>query len=191
MLRRGKKYLVSYLGVMGPNDGIEYLLDSIDFIVHSLKRTDIHFTLIGSGDLQPKLRRICTRLDLDQVVEFTGRIPDQDVKEIISTADLGVAPDPKDPLNDVSTMNKIIEYMALEKAMVCFDLIEARVSAGAAAVYAKANDIQDFALKILELLEQPEKRKEMGVFGRKRFLDYLAWDHQKKYLLEMYQGIWG
>ena len=188
-LRKGKKYLVGYLGVMGPNDGIEHLLKSIDFIIHSLKRTDIHFTLIGSGDLQPKLQKICTRLDLDEFVDFTGRIPDQKVKEIISTADLGVAPDPKDPLNDVSTMNKIIEYMALEKALVCFDLLEARVSAGTAAVYAKANDIQDFALKIIELLEQPEKRKEMGVYGRKRFVDSLAWDHQKRYLLGLYQEL--
>jgi len=189
-LRKGKKYLVGYLGVMGPNDGIEYLLESIDFIVHSLKREDIHFSLIGSGDLQPKLRKMCTRLKLDEFVEFTGRIPDQMVKEIISTADLGVAPDPKDPLNDVSTMNKIIEYMALEKAIVCFDLKEARVSAGAAAVYAKANDIQDFALNIIELLELPDKRKEMGKFGRKRFLDSLAWDYQKKYLLGVYQELW-
>lgn len=188
--RNGKKYLVGYLGVMGPNDGIEYLLESIDFIIHSLKRTDIHFILIGSGDLQPKLRKICTRLGLDEFVEFTGRIPDQQVKEIISTADLGVAPDPKDPLNDVSTMNKIIEYMALEKALVCFDLREARVSAGEAAVYARANDSQDFALKIVELLEQPEKRKEMGAYGHKRFVDSLAWDHQKTNLLRLYQELW-
>jgi glycosyltransferase involved in cell wall biosynthesis len=188
--RKGKKYLVGYLGVMGPNDGIEYLLESIDFIVHSLNRTDIHFTLIGSGDLQPKLRKMSNRLGLDEFVEFTGRIPDQQVKEIISTADLGVAPDPKDPLNDVSTMNKIIEYMALEKALVCFDLIEARVSAGDAAVYAKANDIQDFALKIIELLEQPEKRKEMGQYGGKRFVNSLAWDHQKTNLLRLYQELW-
>ena len=168
--KNGKKYLVGYLGVMGPNDGLEYLLESIAFIIHTLKRTDIHFTLIGNGDLHTKLRKICTQLELDEFVKFTGRIPDQQVKEIISTADLAVAPDPKDPLNDVSTMNKIIEYMALEKALVCFDLREARVSAGEAAVYAKANDIQDFALKIIELLEQPDKRKEMGVYGRGRGL---------------------
>jgi glycosyltransferase involved in cell wall biosynthesis len=187
--RKGKEYLVGYLGVMGPNDGIEYLLESINFIVHSLNRTDIHFVLIGSGDLQPKLKRICTRFGLDDFVEFTGRVPDQQVKEILSTADLAVAPDPRDPLNDVSTMNKIIEYMALEKALVCFDLREAKVSAGEAAIYAKPNDAKDFAVKIIELLEQPEKRKEMATYGRKRFLDSLAWDHQKKHLLRLYQEL--
>jgi glycosyltransferase involved in cell wall biosynthesis len=189
--RSGKDYLVGYLGVMGPNDGIEYLLEAIDYIVHLLNRTDIHFILIGSGDLQPKLKKICTRLRLDEFVEFTGRIPDQEVKEILSTADIAVAPDPRDPLNDVSTMNKIIEYMALEKALVCFDLVEAKVSAGDAAIYAKPNDAQDFALKIIELLEQPEKRKEMARYGRKRFLDSLAWDHQKKHLLRLYQEVEG
>ena len=187
--RNGKEYLVGYLGVMGPNDGIEYLLEAISFIVHSLNRTDIHFILIGSGDLQPKLRKICTRFGLDEFVKFTGRIPDQQVKEILSTADLAVAPDPSDPLNDLSTMNKIIEYMALEKALVCFDLREAKVSAGDAAVYAKPNDAQDFALKIIELLEQPEKRKEMARYGRNRFLDSLAWDHQRKHLLRLYQEL--
>jgi glycosyltransferase involved in cell wall biosynthesis len=174
---------------MGPNDGLEYLLEAIDYIIHSLNRTDIHFILIGSGDLQPKLKKICTRLGLDEFVEFTGRVPDQQVKEILSTADLAVAPDPRDPLNDVSTMNKIIEYMALEKALVCFDLIEAKVSAGEAAIYAKPNDTQDFAGKIIELLEQPEKRKEMASYGRKRFLDSLAWDHQKQHLLKLYQEL--
>ena len=185
----GKEYLVGYLGVMGPNDGLEYLLEAIDYIIHSLNRTDIHFILIGSGDLQPKLKKICTRLELDEFVEFTGRIPDQQVKEILSTADIAVAPDPRDPLNDVSTMNKIIEYMALEKALVCFDLVEAKVSAGEAAIYAKPNDTQDFALKVIELLEQPEKRKEMASYGRRRFLDSLAWDHQKQHLLRLYQEL--
>lgn len=187
--KSGKEYLVGYLGVMGPNDGLEYLLEAINYIVHSLNRTDIHFILIGSGDLQPKLKKICTRLRLDEFVEFTGRIPDQQVKEILSTADVAVAPDPRDPLNDVSTMNKIIEYMALEKALVCFDLREAKVSAGEAAIYAKPNDTEDFALKIIELLEQPEKRQEMAKYGRKRFLDSLAWDHQKKHLLRLYQEL--
>ena len=185
----GKEYLVGYLGVMGPNDGLEYLLEAINYIVHSLNRTDIHFILIGSGDLQPKLKKICTRLRLDEFVEFTGRIPDEQVKEILSTADVAVAPDPRDPLNDVSTMNKIIEYMALEKALVCFDLREAKVSAGEAAIYAKPNDTEDFALKIIELLEQPERRQEMAKYGRKRFLDSLAWDHQKKHLLRLYQEL--
>jgi glycosyltransferase involved in cell wall biosynthesis len=188
-LKKGRKYLVCYLGVMGPNDGLEFLLQSIDFVIHKLLRNDIYFTLIGSGDLQPRLKKMCTKLDLDEYVEFTGRIPERQVREIISTADLGVAPDPKDPLNDVSTMNKIIEYMALGKPLVCYDLKEARVSAGDAAIYAKPNDTEDFARKVIELLEQPERRKMMGDFGRMRFEKELAWDHQKKSLLILYRDL--
>ena len=188
-LKKGKKYLVCYLGVMGANDGLDYLLKSIDFIVNELKRMDVHYILMGSGDLLPQIKKMSTQLGLDDFIEFTGRIPDQQVREIISTADLCVAPDPKDALNDVSTMNKIIEYMAIGKPIICFDLKEAHVSAGEAAVYAKANDIQDFAIKLIELLEHPEKRKIMGEFGRVRFENSLAWDYQKPKLINLYQEL--
>ena len=185
-LKKGKHYLVSYLGVMGPNDGLDYLIRAVDVIVHKYNRTDIQFTLIGSGDVLPKLKSMTAALNLNDWIEFTGRIPDDDVYEIISTADLGVAPDPKDPLNDVSTMNKIIDYMSLGKPVVSFDLKEARVSAGEAAVYAQPNDVYDFAEKIISLLENPDLCVKMGQLGRQRFLNELAWDHQKKNLVEAY-----
>jgi glycosyltransferase involved in cell wall biosynthesis len=188
-LKKGKKHLVCYLGVMGPNDGIEYLLQSIDYIVHHLNRNDIYFILMGGGDLQPKLLAQSLQLKLDPYVEFTGRIPDEQVCEIISTSDLGVAPDPKDPLNDVSTMNKIVEYMALGAPLVCFDLKEARVSAGEAAVYAVPNDIQDFGNKILYVIDHPEMKKKMGEFGFERFQSELAWEHQKVKLLDLYNQL--
>jgi glycosyltransferase involved in cell wall biosynthesis len=187
--RFGKKYLVAYLGVMGPNDGLDYLLRSIDQIVHHHGREDIHFTLVGGGDLQPAIKQISHEMGLDEFVTFTGRVPDEQMIEIISSSDLCVAPDPKDPLNDVSTMNKMIEYMALGKAIVSFNLKESMISAGEAAVYAEANNTSEFALQILKLLEDPDKRRRMGEIGRKRFETILAWEYQEKNLLELYQNL--
>ena len=188
-MRNGCRFLVSYLGVMGPNDGIEILLQSIRHIVRQLGRTDIRFILIGAGDEYQTLVDLSRELALENQVHFTGRIPDQEVIEIICSSDVCVAPDPKDPLNDLSTMNKIIEYMALGKPIVAFDLQEARVSADKAAYYAAANNPVDFAEKILLLLEEPEKRQSMGAFGRQRFLERLAWEHQSRQLLALYEEL--
>lgn len=189
-LRAGRDYLVGYLGVMGPNDGLGHLLQAIDHIVNQLGRGDIRFVLIGAGDLLPQLREQAERLGLSEHVVFTGRIPDAEVLAWLSSVDVGVAPDPKDALNDVSTMNKIVEYMALGRPVVAFDLAEARVSAGEAAAYARANDPADFAGQILALLADPERRAAMGASGRRRFETELAWDHQQKHLLGLYQGLW-
>jgi glycosyltransferase involved in cell wall biosynthesis len=187
--KNGRKYLACYLGVMGANDGIDYLLRSIDYIVHHFKRDDIQFVLIGSGDLQSKMKVYCTQLGLDDFVEFTGRVSDESLLEIVSSSDIGMAPDPKDPLNDVSTMNKIVEYMALGKPIVCFDLKEAVISAGEAAVYAAANDEKDFAQKLIELIQNEELKKKMGKLGFERFRKELAWDHQKEKLIGLYSEL--
>jgi glycosyltransferase involved in cell wall biosynthesis len=190
-LKNGRPFLVAYLGVMGPNDGLEYLLDAIAHIVHSRERTDIQFVLIGAGDLRAKLIARSTALDLEEFVTFTGRIPDDDVIAILSSADICVAPDPKDALNDVSTMNKIVEYMAVGKPLVAFDLREARVSAGDAAVYATPNDAVDFARQVIDLLASPERRCVMGAIGRQRFETTLAWEYQAKSLLALYSDLMG
>jgi glycosyltransferase involved in cell wall biosynthesis len=185
--RHQKKHLVAYLGVMGPNDGLEYLLRSIRQIVHEYCRDDIHFVLVGGGDLQPVIKQMSKAMKLDDFVTFTGRVPDEQMIQILSSADVCVAPDPKDPLNDVSTMNKIIEYMALGKPIVSFNLMESMISAGEAAVYAEANDTNEFADQILKLLDDPEKRRLMAKFGRERFETILAWEYQEKALLDLYQ----
>lgn len=190
-LKNGRPFLVCYLGVMGPNDGIDYLLKAIKHITNNLHRKDIQFVLIGSGDLQPKLVEMSKALELGEFVRFTGRIPDEEVIELLSSADVCVAPDPKDPLNDSSTMNKIVEYMALGKPIVAFDLKEARVSADDAAVYAAANDPIDFAQKITDLLACRRKRHDMGLLGRQRFESVLAWEHQRTSLLALYQDLLG
>jgi glycosyltransferase involved in cell wall biosynthesis len=185
-LKNGRAHLVAYIGVMGPNDGIEHLLAAIAHVVHALGRHDVQFVLIGGGDLQPRMAEAARDLGLGGFVRFTGRIPEAEAVAILSTADVCVAPDPKDPLNDLSSMNKVVEYMALAKPLVAFELREARRSAGEAALYAVPNDTADFGNKIVELLDAPERRQAMGEVGRQRFESVLAWEYQKDALLRLY-----
>jgi glycosyltransferase involved in cell wall biosynthesis len=184
-LRRGKRYLVGYVGVIGKQEGLDLLLESIAYI-RSLGRDDIHFTIVGDGTELPALRHLSRRLGVDACVEFTGRIPDQNLWEIMSTADVCVNPDRANEMNDKSTMNKILEYMALGKPIVQFDLTEGRFSAGESSLYARANDTTDFANKVCELLDDPARRTRMGAIGRQRVESGLAWHHQVPRLLEAY-----
>jgi glycosyltransferase involved in cell wall biosynthesis len=169
---------------MGEPEGIDLLLRSIAHLVHTLHRTDIQFTLVGSGPLTEQLKQMAIDLHIADWVTFTGRLPDAEMLAVLSTADLCVNPDRKNDYNDLCTMNKILEYMALGKAVVQFDLIEGRRSAEDASVYAKGNDIEDFARCIVDLLADPDRRAAMGAIGRRRLADQLEWRHQKKILLE-------
>ena len=184
--RRNKKYLVGYVGVMGEPEGIDYLLESIRHIVYDRKRQDIHFMLIGSGPMLEQMQNLAIELKIGDFVEFTGRISDEELLARLSSCDLCVNPDKKMPYNDKSTMNKIMEYMAMGKPIVQFDLMEGRNSAGEASVYAKGNDAIDFADKILELLADPEKRKQMGEIGMRRMTEKLEWRYQIPTLLKAY-----
>jgi len=190
-LRRGYKHLLVYLGVMGPQDGVDLALRAMDHIVHVRGRTDVALTLIGDGDAGTELRRLATELGLDRYVEFTGRAPDELVARLLSTADIGLSPDPKNPLNDVSTMNKTMEYMAFELPVVAFDLVETRVSATDAATYAEPNRVDDFADRILELLDDEVRRKQMGAAGRRRVEDVLAWSNQVPPYIGVYDRLTG
>jgi len=186
-LRRGKPFLACYLGVMGPQDGVDYALRAVAHLRDELGRTDIHTTFIGSGDAFDDLVALSHELGVQDIVEFTGRVPDATVHSYLSTADVCLAPDPKNPLNDVSTMNKIVEYMAMSRPVVSFDLREARVSAGDAAVYATPNDELEFARLVAELLDDPERRERMGRIGRERVEDSLSWATSRTRLLEAYE----
>ena len=186
-LKNGKKFLVSYLGVMAPQDGVDYLLLAIDIIINKYKRNDILFNLIGSGDSIEDLKKLKEELHLNGSVVFAGRISDEKLIRYLSTSDVCVAPDPKNPLNDKSTMNKILEYMAMACPIVSFDLRESRYSAGDAALYATSNNICEFADKILELLEDKKRRHEMGRLGRDRLKGKLSWDFNKKRLIDVYE----
>ena len=188
-LRRGRRHLLCYLGVMGPQDGVDYALRAIAHLRDVMGRTDVHATFIGSGDAFYDLVQLSHDLGLDDIVEFTGRVPDATVQEYLSTADVCLAPDPKNPLNDVSTMNKIVEYMAMSRPLVSFDLREARVSAGDAALYATPNDETEFARLVAELLDDPERRARMGASGRERVERSLSWSTSAANLLAAYDGV--
>lgn len=190
-LRRGRRYLVAYLGVMGPQDGVDIVVPAAEIIVHDWGRDDISFTLMGSGDCFDDLVELRDRLGLQDVVEFTGRAPDDLVRSVLSTADVGLSPDPKNPLNDVSTMNKTMEYMAFGLPTVAFDLRETRVSAGNAAVYAVPNEIADFATILVKLLDDEPRRRSMGETARARIETELAWQHQRDNYLEVYDRLLG
>src|SRR5207253_2811552 len=174
-LRRGRRFLVCYVGVMGPQDGVDIALRAAHHIVHEMGRRDVTFTLMGTGDCFDELVALRDALGLADWVELTGRVPDAVVFNVLSTADVGLSPDPKNPLNDVSTMNKTMEYMAFEVPVVAFDLLETRVSAREAAVYVEPDREDRYADAIVELLGDAERRRQMGAFGRRRGEDELAW----------------
>jgi glycosyltransferase involved in cell wall biosynthesis len=188
---RGRKFLAAYIGVMGPQDGVDIVVRAADVIVREFGRNDIAFTLIGSGDSYSELVALRNELGLAGHVEFTGRAPDELVTRILSTADVGLSPDPKNPLNDVSTMNKTMEYMAFELPVVAFDLHETRVSAGDAAVYATPNDVHEYAKAIVELVDDAPRRADLGKLGRARVENDLAWSHQERAYLSVYEKLTG
>jgi glycosyltransferase involved in cell wall biosynthesis len=190
-LRRGHRYLVTYIGVMGPQDGVDIVVRAADHIVNNLHRTDIAFTLMGSGDSFDDVVALRDELGLGEYVEFTGRVPDETVRAVMSTADLGLSPDPKNPLNDVSTMNKTMEYMAFELPVVAFDLVETKVSAADAAVYVEPNDVRQYGDAIVELLDDQVRRRRMAKLGRERVEQVLAWKHQQKAYLGVYDQLTG
>lgn len=187
-LKRGKPHLLCYLGVMGPQDGVDYALRSLALLRDEIGRSDWHAVFVGAGDTFDAMVALSHELGLSDMVEFTGRIPDEDLLRYLSTADVCLAPDPYNPLNDVSTMNKIMEYMAMSRPIVSFDLREARVSAGDAAVYAPPNDESEFAKLIALLLDDPEERRRMGEIGQARVSGPLSWENSRAALLAAYDA---
>jgi glycosyltransferase involved in cell wall biosynthesis len=186
-LKKGRKYLVGYVGVMGKQEGIDYLLRALQYIVEHKNRTDVHFGLVGGGTELASLQAYAKELGVENYVTFTGRVSDQQMLEMLNTADVCVNPDVANEMNDKSTMNKIMEYMALAKPIVQFDLSEGRFSAQEASLYARRNDTKDLAEKILLLLDDQVKRKAMGDFGRNRIITELEWKYEEPKLLEAYR----
>lgn len=190
-LKMGRKYLVGYVGVMGQQEGIPYLIDAADHIVNKLGRTDVQFALVGGGPALDDMKRIVAAKGLSEYINFTGRVPDATLLEVLNTADVCVNPDEVNPMNDKSTMNKIMEYMALGKPIVQFDVTEGKFSAGAASLYAKPNNAVDLAEKIVTLLDDPEQRAAMSAFGRQRVENELAWTYEAPKLLAAYDAAFG
>ena len=188
-LRRGRQHLAAYIGVMGPQDGVDIVIRAADVVVREMGRQDIAFTLIGSGDCFDDLVALRDQLGLGGHVEFTGRAPDDLVKQVMSTAGVGLSPDPKNPLNDVSTMNKTMEYMSFGLPVVAFDLRETRVSAGSAAVYVRPNDVREYAQAIVDLVDDPAAGQQLAKDGRARVEEQLAWEHQRRAYVGVYQKL--
>ncbi len=182
-LRRKAPTIIGFAGVMGYQDGVDYLLRALRHLIHDLGRSDFYCVLVGRGDALEMLKALAAELQLEDHVRFTGYVSEEDFALYLSTADICVAPDPSNAFTDRSTMLKILDYMAMSKPMVVFDLPEHRVSADEAALYAKPNDELDFARQIASLMDDPMKRQAMGAAGRRRIEEHLAWTHQVANLL--------
>ena len=181
--------LVGYLGNMNPQDGVEYLLNAANDIITKRLRKDIKFVFIGGGTSQPLLVKRSKKMGLKESVTFTGRIPDDEMLEVLNTCDICVQPDPLNPLNDKSTMNKIMEYMALKKPVIAFDLKETRVSGGDIAIYVKPNDYIELADKIEYLADNKDLRIKLGKLGKERVEKKLAWNYSIPNLIAAYEYV--
>ena len=190
-LRAGRKFLVGYVGVIGAQEGIDLLLKAVKVIVTEIGRQDIHFGIVGGGTSLNEMRRLAVTLGVADFVTFTGRVSDGELLAMLNTADLCVNPDVANAMNDASTMNKIMEYMALGKPIVQFDLTEGRFSAGEASLYAKRNDPNDMAEKIVQLIDDPAARERMGKLGRDRVENVLEWRYEAPKLLAAYDCVRG
>jgi glycosyltransferase involved in cell wall biosynthesis len=182
----GRKYLVAYVGFMGSQDGLEILLDSIEHMIHHDKRDDTHFVLVGGGTILGELQAAIAEKRLEEFVTMTGQVTHEEVAAWLSSADLGVAPDPKNAMNDKLTMIKILEYMAFGLPVVLFDLEEGRRIAGSAGIYATPNEPVDFAAQITKLLDDSELCRTLGASGWRRIEESLNWENEKKSLLNAY-----
>jgi glycosyltransferase involved in cell wall biosynthesis len=187
--KRGRRYLIGYVGVMGKQEGIDYLIEVARILVHDMNRRDVHFALVGGGPSLEDLRKLAEEKKVSDFMTFTGRAPDQILLEVLNTADICVNPDEVNPMNDKSTMNKIMEYMALGKPIIQFDVTEGRFSAGPASLYAKPNDAKDMADALVYLLDRPALRQEMGRQGRARVEKELAWPYEAPKLLAAYNAV--
>jgi glycosyltransferase involved in cell wall biosynthesis len=188
-LKHGRRYLVGYVGVIGEQEGIDDLLRVVRHIVRELGRTDIHVAIVGDGTALSEMKTMASEIGVAEYVTFAGRTSDATLLNVLNTADVCVNPDKANEMNDKSTMNKIMEYMALGKPIVQFDLAEGRESARDASLYARPNDVRDFGEKLVALLDDPERRAAMGSYGRRRVLERLEWRRQIPTLLAAYDTL--
>jgi len=188
-LQQKASTILGYVGSMAPHDGVDYLLRALHHLIYDLDRRDVYCVIIGQGSMLPELKALAKKLHIEEYIWFTGWIPDEDLIRFLSTADICVDPDPSNPFTDRSTMTKMMEYMALGKPIVAFDLPEHRATAQSAAAYARPNSELDFAQKIAALIDNPGRRRQMGQIGRKRLETELAWKYQEKHLLEAYASL--
>lgn len=187
--RKGAATVMGYVGVIGQQEGMDLLVMAADHLINKLGHADVHFVIVGFGPHLEIVQADVSAHGLDDYFTFTGALYGDDMLAVLNCIDIGVSPDPKNAMNDISTMNKVMEYMTLEKPTVQFDLTEGRVSAQEASLYAAANDPIDFGDKIAQLIEDPAARAKMGKEGRTRVLGHLSWAHSVPHLLAAYERI--
>jgi glycosyltransferase involved in cell wall biosynthesis len=188
-LRGMDKCILCYIGSLNPQDGVDHLLRSLRHLLYDLKRSDFHCVIMGTGDSLQDLRNLADKLELNGCVELTGFVSDEDLQANLAAADICLDPDPSSPLNDVSTWIKVMEYMAYGKPIVAFDLRETRFSAGDAAIYVRPNEETEFAKTVAQLMSQPELRRKMGDYGRRRVEEELQWNKVGLNLLSAYDMV--
>ena len=185
------KHVLAYLGIMGPQDGVDLVLEALDLIVHKYGRKDVHAVLMGFGDCLDDLKRQSTELELDEFVTFTGRVTPPEIADYLSAAEVGLCPDPKNPLNDISTMNKTMEYMSYALPVVSFDLHETRYSAQECAIFIQPGDIDGFARATIDLIDSPDRRAELGLMARERVSAELDWEPQSRAYISVFDRMFG
>jgi glycosyltransferase involved in cell wall biosynthesis len=189
--KRGKPFLLVYLGEMCKQDGVDHLVRALRILREDLQRDDVHAVFVGGGPEQPMIRAYAHEQRVGDLCTFTGRVSDDDLCRILSSADIAVDPDPKTAWSDRSTMNKIMEYMFFGLPIVSYDLTEHRVSAGDAALYVEPNSEQALALGVNELLDDAQRRKRMSEYGARRVREKLVWQHSVPHLLAAYHAVFG
>ncbi|TDW29929.1 glycosyltransferase family 4 protein [Cryobacterium psychrophilum] len=182
-------YLLVYLGIMGPQDNVDKVLEVVSELVQTRGRTDVRAVLMGFGDCLEALKAQSIAMGLGDRVHFTGRVGPETIANYLSAANIGVGPDEKTPLNDLSTMNKTMEYMAYALPSVSFDLTETRVSGGDSAIYVPSGDIGAFADAVELLLDDPEARANLGRAARTRVASELDWQHQAQAYIRVFDTV--
>ena len=185
--KKSREFLVGYVGVIGVQEGLDLLLESVQHIVQ--QRSDVQFAIVGSGTALEEIQELTKQMGLSDYVDFYGRVSDEKLVDVLNTCDVCVNPDRPTEMNNLSTMNKIMEYMALRKPIVQYDLKEGRASALEASRYAENDNTADFANKIIHLLDHPQEREEMGTFGYNRVLNELSWDYERVRLIDFYSRV--
>jgi glycosyltransferase involved in cell wall biosynthesis len=189
--RQGKPYLIAYLGEICKQDGVDHLVRAVKILRDALKRSDVHCIFMGGGPHQKAIADYAVEIGVQELCTFTGRVSDEDLCRVLSSADIGIDPDPKNAWSDQSTMNKVIEYMFFGLPVLSYDLHETRVSAGEAGMFVTANDEHALAKGIVELLEDPARRKRLGATGYARVREVLAWNYSVAPLLTAYRAALG
>jgi glycosyltransferase involved in cell wall biosynthesis len=188
-LRRGRPHLLVWLGIMGVQDRADLAVEVLADLVHRQGRDDCHLAILGYGDCYDDVVSVARSSGVEDRVTFAGRCGPEELATYLRTAAVGLSVDPPTPFNEISTMNKTLEYMSFALPVVTFDLAEARVSAGPAAVYVEGTDVEGFATEVAKLLDDPERRRSLGELGRARIVDLFAWSHQEGPYVEVYRKL--